>query len=250
MSENSLTQLGDVLLVIPCFNEEARLATDEFLEAANSGLYLCFANDGSTDKTLELLKTHFDNHPRIFIFEAPKNLGKAEVLRSAILDLYNKSIPQSKKVKWVGFWDADLATPLSEVPYFLDFQKTLAPNTKALFGSRLLRLGAHIERSAQRHYLGRIFATFASILLDVNSYDSQCGAKLFDVQIASGIFTEAFVSKWIFDLELLLRIGEENVVEVPLRKWTDIPGSKVKVFKESLRVFSDLLAIRKKYIQR
>src|SRR5690606_29745873 len=105
-----------------------------------------------------------------------------------------------------------------------------------VLGSRVLRLGAVIQRSALRHYLGRIFATIASNILDIKVYDSQCGAKLFEVNMAEVLFQKPFISKWLFDLELLYRLKLNspdqffnNTLEVPLRHWEEKGDSKIKI---------------------
>ena len=236
------------MLVVPCYNEEKRLEIEKFRAFANQGIQFCFADDGSTDGTLHMLQTAFAQQKNIRIFKAPKNLGKAGVIRAAVLDILKTGLPY--ETDWVGFWDADLATPLDEVVKFFRYQADFAPNAKAMFGSRVLRLGAYIDRLPLRHYLGRIFATIASNMLKVRPYDSQCGAKIFHRDVLRQAFEEEFISRWIFDLEILLRIGERKIVEVPLTQWTDIPGSKVQISKEVFRVLKDLWMIRKKYIVR
>ena len=239
------------LLIVPCYNEAQRLRLEPFHEFVSAGNYICFADDGSTDGTRERIEkffvghpSHAVGHPMVTVFRSGMNLGKAGIIRAAALDLLVRGVPAN--VEWVGFWDADLATPVNEVELFLRFQKDFAPTAKAIFGSRILRLGAEIQRSALRHYLGRAFATLASVMLGVRCYDSQCGAKLFHRSMLEKVFAEAFISRWIFDLEILLRLGESQVVECPVTKWQDVPGSKVKVFKEIFRVLSDLWKIRER----
>lgn len=234
-----------VLLIIPCYNEEKRLPVHEFTQFAEKGHHILFADDGSTDGTISLLERVFQNQKNIRIYKAPFNRGKAEVIRSAVAELNKIGIPHD--IDWVGFWDADLATPLVEVEYLLDFQKYFSNESKAIIGSRVLRLGGKIKRSALRHYLGRGFATVASLMLGLRCYDSQCGAKLFHKSLLTTAFGQPFMSKWIFDVELLLRIGQKNFIEVPLRSWEDVPGSKIKIGRELLRVLADLIRIRLRY---
>jgi len=236
-----------VLLIIPCYNEEKRLPIREFLRFVERGHHLLFADDGSTDGTVALIEKLFQNQKNIRLYKASMNKGKAEVIRSAVIELNRIGIPHD--VEWVGYWDADLATPLDEVEYLMEFQRTFSSQSKAMMGARVLRLGGDIRRSTFRHYLGRGFATVASMMLGIRCYDSQCGAKLFHKSLLPVAFGEPFISQWVFDVEILLRIGESMMIEVPLRRWEDVPGSKVKIGREFLRVMLDLLRMRGRYVK-
>ena len=141
---------------------------------------------------------------------------------------------KTHKLKFVGYWDADLATPLSTILEFIEkFQSSRA--LVAVCGSRILRLGADIRRSVFRHYFGRVFATVASNILNIPVYDTQCGAKLFSAEHAELIFYEHFISRWFFDIELFARSIElmgrhktvNSIYELPLTKWHDHGVSKV-----------------------
>ena len=106
--------------------------------------------------------------------------------------------------------------------------------------SRVHLLGRHIERSAVRHYLGRVFATAVSVMSGLPIYDTQCGAKLLRADpVTREALEQPFVSRWIFDVELLARLvagcartggppARERIVERPLRKWRDVAGSRLK----------------------
>ena len=114
------------------------------------------------------------------------------------------SLLKTQKFQFVGNWDADLATPLSTIPEFIEkFQSSRA--LVAVSGSRILRLGSSIHRSVFRHYFGRVFAMVASNILNILVYDTQCGAKLFRTEHAGLIFSEHFISRWFFDVELFAR---------------------------------------------
>ena len=134
----------------------------------------------------------------------------------------------------MGYWDADLATPLSTIPEFIGkFQSSRS--LVAVCGSRILRLGASIQRLVFRHYFGRIFETVVSNILNIPVYDTQCGAKIFLAEFAEFIFSEKFLSRWFFDVELFARsiehIGRQNTVhsflELPLSQWHDQGQSKI-----------------------
>src|SRR5262249_40882326 len=170
---------GAVTLVVPCFNEAARLAADPFLDlvSRHGDFRIVFVNDGSTDDTQgAIARIVRQARDRFDSVDLQPNRGKAEAVRSGILWVLRNATP-----RYVGYWDADLATPLDEAPGFADFLDLHAP-CQAVFGSRVQLLGRRIERSALRHYLGRVCATAASsLVLRVPVYDTQCGAKLFRV---------------------------------------------------------------------
>jgi hypothetical protein len=155
--------------------------------------------------------------------------------------------------RYVGFWDADLATPLDAVRDFINVMQQ-SPQYRWVIGARVRLLGRKIERHAHRHYAGRVFATAASLALGLPVYDTQCGAKLFRADDALTTVLEApFLSRWSFDVEMLARLKcvrgvdvEREVVELPLREWCDVAGSKVKV-SDFLRSGVDLLRLWVRY---
>ena len=143
-----------VTIVVPCYNEEQRLPKDEF--RLFPGADFLFVNDGSSDGTLRLLESMRDADPgRISVLNLEKNSGKAEAVRQGILNA------MERKDDLVGFWDADLATPLNEIPLFLEIFEA-RPETEMVFAARVRLLGRNISRRAQRHYIGRIGATLIS----------------------------------------------------------------------------------------
>ena len=107
-----------------------------------------------------------------------------------------------------------------------------------LMGSRVQLLGRSIERNNTRHYVGRVFATCASLSLGLPVYDTQCGAKLFRrTDALAAALATPFTSRWAFDVELLARLVRPRpgvapieigrIREEPLLAWTDVPGSKL-----------------------
>jgi len=235
-----------IALIVPCYNEEKRLNLDTLVKHAEMGVEFFFVDDGSKDRTAELILSYAAKYPFIHLIRMKQNVGKAEAVRQGIVEL-QKTLSFGQE-DWIGFWDADLATPLSEIPkmiHYAGFYK----DPDAIWCSRVYRLGADIERSLMRHYFGRGFATLIGELLKVKSYDSQCGAKLFRPKTILKGFSESFISKWIFDVEIMLRLHEYTIIEYPVTEWKDVPGSKVKVYKEIFRVFFEVLRIRKKYLR-
>ncbi len=170
---------------------------------------------------------------RVEVLDLPRNVGKAEAVRLGL----RQALDGDASI--VGYLDADLATPgagLLELVRILQQRDDLS----AVFGSRMARLGSHIERSAFRHYTGRVYATLASWALGVAVYDTQCGAKVFRVgPTLAAALEEPFRSAWSFDVLLCQRLfdGTRGVpglpartfLEVPLDAWSDVGGSKVHV---------------------
>lgn len=232
-------------LIVPCYNEEFRLDLVAFAEGADD-LRIVFVDDGSKDQTVSKIQNFIKDKPNFDLLILPRNGGKGEAVRQGML--YALSHPQWKSADWIGYWDADLATPLWEVANMLSYGEFYGQEVESIWGSRVYRLGSRIRRSAKRHYLGRGFATLIAVLLKVESYDSQCGAKIFRRGCIEKAFREKFLSPWIFDVEILLRLGQEKILEYPLRQWTDVPGSKVLILREIFRVPWDILRIRKHYL--
>lgn len=238
-----------ILMIIPCFNEAQRLNILKYKEHATDNLQFLFADDGSTDETANMISKASKEESEYFHhYIAPANKGKASVIRDAYLE--NSDWIENEGFEMVGYWDADLATPLFEVATmlkFLNFQDN--SNYQAIWASRIQRLGSKINRSPIRHHLGRAFANVTSYFLKVECYDSQCGAKLFTLSAWKEAFRDPFVTHWVFDVEILLRLkGKFQVLEYPLQLWTDVPGSKVKIFKDIFRVLKDIWFLRRKYV--
>ena len=108
---------------------------------------------------------------------------------------------------------------------------------------------ATVEANIRNHLLGRLFSVVIRIFLKVESYDSQCGAKLIRKELLDISFLEPFISRWIFDLEILLRLERYNIIEYPLKNWTRMPGSKLRVSSVAFRTLLEILKIRKKYVR-
>jgi len=233
-----------IVLIIPCYNEEARLRLQEFAVRASPEMQFVFVDDGSRDKTAELIESFATKNPFIHLVRMPQNGGKAAAVRYGMLQARTKF--RFADEDWVGFWDADLATPLTEISKMILYSASYG-EVDSIWASRIYRLGSHVQRSAVRHYLGRVFATLIGTLLKVRCYDSQCGAKLFKASVLNEAFEEVFLSNWIFDVEILLRLHNYKIIEYPVTEWTHIAGSKVQIFREVFRVFFDILKIRKKY---
>jgi glycosyltransferase involved in cell wall biosynthesis len=249
--------MPETIIVVPCFNEGSRLAVEQFetFIKVHPDLRFLFVNDGSSDDTLEVLRAlEGRDGAHFLVLDQQPNQGKAEAVRRGLLVAFEAN------PRYAGFWDADLATPLEAAPDFVDLLES-RPDLEMVFGSRVKLLGRSIERSAVRHYLGRIFATAASVTLGLAVYDTQCGAKLFRVSPGiAALFQEPFITKWIFDVEIIARLiqarrgtelpqAADVIYEFPLHVWHDVAGSKVKPTDFPKAIF-ETLRIRRNYLGR
>jgi glycosyltransferase involved in cell wall biosynthesis len=242
-----------VAIVVPCYNEGSRLPIAQFESYLDQNNFVfVFVDDGSSDNTREVLtRMQKGRDERVVVLPRTENQGKAEAVRHGILHALDRG------VDYVGFWDADLATPLYEVGNFLEvFEQQ--PHLEMVFGSRVKLLGRKVERRAVRHYAGRVFATVVSIILRLPIYDTQCGAKMFRCRSGTrALFGEPFLSRWVFDVELVARYivqlgsadaAAQAIYEYPLHTWTDVRGSKLKP-SDFIAAFCDVVRIYWKYLR-
>jgi glycosyltransferase involved in cell wall biosynthesis len=246
--------MSQTIIIIPCYNEESRLDAHAFktFTLENHHVRFLFVNDGSTDRTLEVLEELCrSDRERFEICDLTTNLGKAEAVRRGLLRA------QAAEPDYLGYWDADLATPLDAILAFCSLMDS-RPDIEMVFGARVSLLGRSVERRFLRHYLGRVFATAASLALGIGLYDTQCGAKLFRVsQEILSLFQSPFSTRWLFDVEIIARLAStrrwrnqtpvgEVVYEFPLQEWRDVAGSKVKPY-DFMKAFVELAEIAWSY---
>jgi glycosyltransferase involved in cell wall biosynthesis len=224
---------GETIVVVPCFNEAWRLgvvAFERFL-SSSEGVSLLLVDDGSTDDTPLVHERLRQRHPRrVMTLRLAANSGKAEAVRRGLL------LAIRRRAEFVGYWDADLATPLGTIEQFASVLRG-RPELMLVMGSRVALLGRQIRRRWRRHVAGRAFATVASIVLRLPVYDTQCGAKLFRVTPQlTDVFGRRFQTRWIFDVEILARLASvapesaplhETIYEYPLDRWQDVQGSRL-----------------------
>lgn len=235
-----------VALVVPCCNEQHRLNRSEIDALADgAAVMVILVDDGSTDATLPLLRSIAASRAggSVEVLALERNVGKGEAVRAGM-----HAASRSNPV-WVGYLDADFATPATEMLRLIDVARS-SSTVNAVLGSRVAMLGRQITRTPFRHYTGRVFATVASNVLGLVVYDTQCGAKLFRAgHVLDSALAEPFRSRWAFDVELLGRLIRHGFAattfrEEPLEIWHDRPGSKRSV-RSSLHATATLWTVRR-----
>ena len=252
--------MNRISIVVPCYDEAHRFDADAFDHALaeNPGLEFLFVDDGSRDDTLQLLRkfeqqSELRRDGRVRVMGLARNQGKSHAVRAGMIDAF------STDALYCGYWDADLATPLDEIPRFMEVLEG-NHSLDLVIGSRVKLLGRSIQRDPLRHYLGRVAATVASMLLQLPVYDTQCGAKIFrNTPAMKQLFVEPLNSGWVFDVEVIARLiryrrdaklpsAEHAIYELPLQQWHDVAGSKVHV-GDYLRALVEVINVWRRFLR-
>jgi glycosyltransferase involved in cell wall biosynthesis len=233
-------------LIIPCYNEAERLdlAAFERFISTEKDFAICFVDDGSTDETINLLQLLQNKNPeQIFLVRLKENSGKAEAVRKAVTEMNSK-----QRFDFLGYFDADLSAPLSAATAFIQMLEDNS-QLQIIFGSRLPVKGASIKKNYLRHLAGRCFSFIINHYFNIQLYDTQCGAKVFRSEIVPIVFEKKFISRWLFDIEIILRLrnfyGTDNrVKEAPMNEWENQKGSKIKL-SDLFKLPAEMRAIKK-----
>lgn len=242
-NSNRMIQNNCIGVVIPCYNEEERLLSEEFKKFVHSnlGYHLCFVNDGSKDNTLSVLQElSKGNEHRISVYNCEKNGGKAEAVRLGMLHL-----AKDNQFNYIGFLDADLSTNLED---FDELVKTISNSKyKIVSGSRINRMGADIAKESARKIISQGINLIIRKTLGMDFKDTQCGAKIMHKEIVEMTFQKKFLTKWLFDVEIFMRMkkiyGKQEAINIicekPLNRWVHMDGSKLS-FKDSFKIIGQI----------
>jgi len=242
-NDNIIIEQRCVGVVIPCYDEEERLLSTEFLDFVDkhSGYHLCFVNDGSKDKTLEVLYNLRKGRENfISVYDCEINGGKAEAVRLGMLHMAKK-----EDLDYIGFLDADLSTDLAD---FDDLVSTIENSEyKIVSGSRIARMGADITKESARKIISLTVNFIIRKILKMEFKDTQCGAKIFHKDIINTAFGSKFLTKWLFDVEIFIRVrkqyglqkAKQILCEKPLKRWIHADGSKLSM-KDSIKIMGQL----------
>src|SRR5205807_6573670 len=225
-------------IVIPCYNEATRIgdtvrSTLDYLSGKSPDAELIVVNDGSTDATSTIVREALSGAKmQTRLLENFLNRGKGAAVRTGLL----------AATKPIGlFFDADLSTPLSEIP------KVIGPiaqgDVDLAFGSRALdRKLIGIRQPWRREQAGRVFNLLVRFATGLPFWDTQCGFKAFRLDICRPILEAARVQGFAFDVELLYLAQRAGlrIREIPVR-WNHAEGSKVSFFRDSLRMLRELI---------
>jgi len=228
----------DLSIVIPIYNEENRLKKNlekiiAYLRDKKFKAEIILVDDGSTDKTWNILENYKRKHNSIKLYRHQKNMGKGAAVKTGMMETAGRLILMT---------DCDQSTPIEELdtllPYITKFD--------IVIGSRRLKekkLGRMPE--SYRTFLGSIYSEFLRLILLPSVKDTNCGFKLFSKKVAKPVFTRQLINRWGYDAEVLFiahKLGF-SIKEIPVI-WTHYEGSKVKIFDAIIKTLGELIRIK------
>ncbi|MGH7718359.1 MAG: dolichyl-phosphate beta-glucosyltransferase, partial [Gemmatimonadaceae bacterium] len=234
-----MTGTPDVSIIIPAYNEEARLERTlrqavEYFRASERAFELIVVDDGSRDRTSTVARELAAEYSELRLIRLAANRGKGHAVRAGVLNAQGR---------YVLFADADAATPFQEIERL---DAALASGADVAIGSRAGEgSGVRVKKRFYRHIIGRTFHALVSALTVRGIRDTQCGFKLFRGEVAQELFSRMRMNGFSFDVELLLIAQRRRYViaEVPVN-WTHQPGSRVNLMLDPLKMGRDLFIIR------
>lgn len=232
-----------VSVVVPAFNEESRLATTlpvlwKEIGAYYSRFEIVVVDDGSTDRTANIVVSFAREHEGVRLVRYQQNRGKGYAVRTGILASVGEHIL---------FCDADLSTPMGEI---VKLKKAIEEGCDVAIGSRATRETRILQRQPwYRIVMGKTFNKMVQLLAVPGIWDTQCGFKMFTRSAAWRIFPSCRIDGFGFDVEALFLARKQKlkIVEIGVQ-WRNSPHSKVHPIVDSLRMMRDLLAIRGFYL--
>jgi dolichyl-phosphate beta-glucosyltransferase len=226
-------------IILPAYNEENRLGPTltrigEYLDTKNWTAEIIVVDDGSKDRTVDLVKDWMKKDVRIKLVRNSENKGKGFSVRNGM---------SRATGRYRLFSDSDLSTPIEELDKLLSY---IGGRVDITIGSRSIEgSDVQVKQVFYRVLMGKIFNLIVRILFHTKMRDTQCGFKLFTREAAEDVFPKAVVNRFGFDVEVLFlaeKLGYK-VQEVPV-VWINSEESKVSAVRDSIDMFIDLFRIR------
>jgi len=226
-----------ISLIIPAFNEEKRLNRSlpiilKYFRNNYDNYEIIVVDDGSSDNTAEAAKSLSDD---IAVIKLMKNQGKGAAVRVGMLQA---------KGKYRIFSDADLSTPITELPKILiplENDAEIAIGSRAIDNTMIKK-----HQPFYREFMGKTFNKIVQVLFFKGIKDTQCGFKGFTAEAAERIFSLAKVNGFSFDVELLYLANKMDmcIVQKPV-EWFNDERSTVSPIKDSLKMLYELIKIKR-----
>ena len=225
-------------IIIPAYNEESRLPNTleqvfHFLEKQSFRSEVIVVENGSTDRTFEVAQKFTEQHKNLRVIHNEER-GKGGAVQRGVREAHGE---------YVFICDADLSMPVEEISKFLP---PALKDFDIAIGSREAPGAVRYNEPYYRHLTGRVFNILIRLMVLPNLQDTQCGFKCLRAEVARDIFPFQTLTGWAFDVELLYIAHQHgyDILEIPI-DWYFNADSKVRVLRDSWRMFIDLLVIRR-----
>jgi dolichyl-phosphate beta-glucosyltransferase len=225
-------------VIIPAYNEEKRigntlLSIDHYLSKQDYSYEIIVVNDGSTDKTAQIVRKFTNLVKNLKLIDNQENHGKGWVVRQGML---------AAQGKYRIYVDADNAISIDQIEGFWPYLKQ---GYDLVIGSIEVK-GAKVEERAAwyRRLLGKWSKYLIRLLTIWEIHDSQRAFKLFPAKVAEEIFSRQTIERWGFDFEILViakKLGYK-IKELPVT-WIN-PGESKVTLKSYWRTLKELLKVK------
>ena len=237
-SSSSETSALELSVIVPSFNEEARLPHSldliaAYLNSANRSTEVLVVDDGSNDRTAEVAASFTERIANLRVLKNGENRGKGYSVRHGM---------QEARGEYVLFTDADLSAPIEEADKLLSALQQF----DIAIGSRALNRDLiDVHESHFREFAGIIFNRIVRIVLWLPFVDTQCGFKAFRRERCRIIFEQQRIERFGFDPELLYLARHHGLkaTEIPVR-WSHSPATKINMMRDSIQMFVDVFTVR------
>ncbi len=230
-------------IVIPAFDEQDRLGGSirkilEYIGSERLNAELIIVDDGSTDKTAEIAEKACAEFPGMNtkVIRYEENRGKGFAVKTGLL---------AAEADIALFSDADLSTPISELPKLVELINK--GGYDITLGSRALdRSLIGVHQPWRREQGGRVMNLIIKLMSGLPFLDTQCGFKAFNLKKFRPLLELMTIDRFGFDVEFLFVADYHKLKlkEIPVR-WDNVEGSKVNVFRDTRRMFTELSQVRK-----